>query len=347
MKITLSWDQRNKLMPRMYFFLLSFFLPGMVSSHHAFNAFFDNNAIGIIQGELTEVSWVNPHVRLQIRTDQNEIWEAETAPVNSLQRLGLSEIVNVGDQIALAGALSRLGRKSMLAIVMTLPNGEEVVLEPRMNRQLRLSSSTYEPAEKNRGAGTSITAGTGEEQGIFRVWSRTGNNRNQNLPFSEAALAARALWDPITDDPALRCEAPGMPVTMDTPFPIEFVESGIQIILRVEQWDAMRVIHMDEPMITTNNQPSTLQGYSVGVWEGNTLVVETSNVSWPYFDEFGTPQTEAIRITERFMLSENQQTLTWQATMMDPVTFTEPAGLGTTHYKADPSEAIKPYNCDY
>ena len=106
-------------MHRMHFLFLSFFLPCITNGHHAFSAFFDNNAI---QGKLIEVSWINPHVRFQIRTDQDEIWEAETAPVNSLQRLGLNSIVNVGDRITLIGALSQLGRKSMLAIVMKLPN---------------------------------------------------------------------------------------------------------------------------------------------------------------------------------------------------------------------------------
>ena len=333
-------------MHRMHFLFLSFFLPCITNGHHAFSAFFDNNAIGTVQGKLIEVSWTNPHVRFQIRTDQNEIWEAETAPVNSLQRLGLNSIVNVGDRITLIGALSQLGRKSMLAIVMKLPNGEEVVLEPRMNRQLKLSSSTYSPVGNALIPTTSLSTNPDEDSGIFRTWARVQADRNQDLPLSEVALAAREAWDPVTDDPALRCEPPGMPVTMDTPFPIEFIENGMQIILRVEQWDARRIIRIDKTAVA-NDRLSSLQGYSLGTWEGNTLVVETSNISWPYFDEFGTPQTEVARITERFTLSEDQQTLVWRATMTDPVTFIGPADLGSVHYKADPNAKILPYNCDY
>lgn len=333
-------------MHRTCFLFLSLLLPCITNGHHAFSAFFDNDSIGTIQGELTEVFWTNPHVRFQIRTDQNEIWEAETAPVNSLQRLGLTNIVNVGDRIALAGALSRLGRKSMLAIVMTLPNGEEVVLEPRMNRRLNLSSSTYTPTGNTPAPDNSLPVNLDENSGIFRTWARAQADRNQDLPLSEVALAAREAWDPVTDDPALKCVPPGMPVTMDTPFPIAFADNGDQIILSLEQWDARRVIYMEETA-PVNDQSNSLQGYSLGTWQGNTLVIETSNISWPYFDEFGTPQTEAARITERFTLSEDQQALVWQATMTDPVTFTELADLGSVHYRADPNAKILPYNCNY
>lgn len=333
-------------MYRMHFLLLSFLLPCIANGHHAFSAFFDNNTIGTIQGRLTEVSWTNPHVRFQIRTDKNEIWEAETAPVNSLQRLGLNNIVNTGDQIVLIGALSRLGRKSMLAIVMKLPNGEEVVLEPRMNSQLELSISTHSPAGNAPVPTASLSTNLDTDSGIFRTWVRTQANRNQDLPLSETALAAREAWNPVTDDPALRCVPPGMPVTMDTPFPVAFTDNGAQIILSLEQWDARRVIYMEKAAFA-NGQSSSLQGYSLGTWQGNTLIIETSNINWPYFDEFGTPQTEAARITERFTLSGDQQTLVWQATMIDPVTFSGPADLGSVRYRADPNAEILPYNCDY
>ncbi len=47
------------------------------------------------------------------------------------------------------------------------------------------------------------------------------------------------------------------------------------------------------------DMPLSHLSYSVGHWEGETLVVSTSRVSWPYFDRVGAPQTEAVEINEQ------------------------------------------------
>ena len=86
-------------------------------------------------------------------------------------------------------------------------------------------------------------------------------------------------------------------------------------------------------------------GYSVGQWDENTLVVRTSNIDYPWMDYEGTPQTEAAVVTERFMLSADERTLDWEATVTDPGTLTEPALAFTAHYEWAPEEEIQAYDC--
>ena len=64
-------------------------------------------------------------------------------------------------------------------------------------------------------------AASSEARGIFRVWTvgRGGNEPGPEASFTVAALAGRAAYDPLTEDPALSCIAQGMPVLMDNPFP--------------------------------------------------------------------------------------------------------------------------------
>jgi hypothetical protein len=81
-----------------------------------------------------------------------------------------------------------------------------------------------------------------------------------------------------------------------------------------------------------------------GRWEGGTLVVEATNIDWMYFDDRGTPLSSAVHIVERFTLSEDQQSLHWRATTMDPQTFTEPVVQEQTFTRV-PGEQIKPYEC--
>ena len=71
--------------------------------------------------------------------------------------------------------------------------------------------------------------------------------------------------------------------------------------------------------------------YSVGHWDGDTLVVETTNIDWPYFDDVGTPMSSALRTVERYTLSADAQRLNMEMTVTDPVNFTEPGHLTGTH----------------
>ena len=324
--------------------ILALCLASAASGHHAFSAFYDTDNIGDIRGELIEVFWVNPHTSFRIRTEDGEIWNVETAPVNRLQRIGLEGSVDVGDRVTFTGAFSRLGRNEILATNMTLPSGEEVLLDPGFARRLGLADRVAgNPGEASGSEGADAGA---QPEDIFRIWSRTRspNDRDPERTLTEAALAAVEAWDPVTEDPALRCIAPGMPVAMDTPFPMAFEEGDGQILLRIEQWDGLRTIHMGSGA-AEEDPADSLMGHSVGRWEGQTLVVETTDISWPYVDEFGTPKSDEYTLIERFTFSEDNTSMTWEATATDPATYIGPAYLGSISYSWAPGEEIKPYNC--
>ena len=324
--------------------ILALCLASAASGHHAFSAFYDTDNIGDIRGEVIEVFWVNPHTSFRIRTEDGEVWNVESAPVNRLQRIGLEGSVDVGDQVTFTGAFSRLGRNEILATNMTLPSGEEVLLDPGFARRLGLADRV---AGNPGGASGSEAPDAGvQPEGIFRIWSRTRgpDDRDPERTLTEAALAAVEAWDPVTEDPALRCIAPGMPVAMDTPFPMAFEEGDGQILLRIEQWDGLRTIHMGSGA-AGEDPADSLMGHSVGRWEGQTLVVETTDISWPYVDEFGTPKSDEYTLVERFTFSEDNTSMTWEATATDPATYIGPAFLGSISYSWAPGEEIKPYNC--
>ena len=321
---------------------VTFLFAGVASAHHAFSAFYDTDNVGEISGEIIETFWINPHAGFRIRTDGGEVWNIETAPVNTLRRLGLAESVGVGERVGFIGAFSRLGRNEVLATNMILPSGEEVLIDPgfagRLGLDDRVSGTGGSPALAN--------VGGDEPDGIYRVWVRTSSpqDRAPERVFTNAALAAVEAWDPVTDDPALRCVAPGMPVAMDTPFPMAFEEGDGQILLRIEQWDGLRTIHMTPAAADEGAAPS-LMGHSVGHWEGQTLVVETTGISWPYVDEFGTPKSDGYALIERFTFSDDNTSMTWEATATDPATYVGPAYLGRVSYHWAPGEEIRPYNC--
>ena len=149
---------------------------------------------------------------------------------------------------------------------------------------------------------------TAENRHIFRVWTVPHDTtRVSSLPFAAAAIAARESWD-MFDNFALRCEPEGMPRIMINPHPFEFIDEGNEITLRTELYDIERTIHLDRSA-PPDNEPWSRLGYSVGSWEAESLVVTTTRINWPYFDNRGTPQSEAVEIVEKFTLSDDQSQL--------------------------------------
>ena len=59
----------------------------------------------------------------------------------------------------------------------------------------------------------------------------------------------------------------------------------------------------------------------------------------------GTPQSAAMRVVERFTLSEDETRLDWSASVSDPETFTEPVARQNLHFSWVPGEEVKPFDC--
>lgn len=155
--------------------------------------------------------------------------------------------------------------------------------------------------------------------GTELVFGRTGTPR----------WSSEFIWldyDGLRDDPVLDCAIPGMPrvMTVVGSRPIEFEQQGDDILLHSENFNQTRLIHMGGEAVSDDVEPSLL-GYSRGRWEGNTLVVTTTRVNWPFFDLpplIGIPQSEDVEIVERFTHSGNE--LVYDFWAHDPRNFTEP-----------------------
>jgi hypothetical protein len=82
-------------------------MPVAAVAHHSLLGY-DTNELVELQGEVTDIFWRNPHIRLTISTTadtgQEEIWTVEGSPVNTMERLGISrETMHVGDNITIVG----------------------------------------------------------------------------------------------------------------------------------------------------------------------------------------------------------------------------------------------------
>ena len=82
------------------------------------------------------------------------------------------------------------------------------------------------------------------------------------------------------------------------------------------------------------------QGDPLGRWEGNTLVIDTTNQNaLPYLDQRGRFLTEDARVTERLTMID-ANTLHFQATYDDPNVYTRPFTIAFA-YRRDTREGIE------
>jgi hypothetical protein len=324
--------------------------PLLTTAHHNTAALYDYNNHFEIEGEVTALLWRNPHSRFIVKVVREdggtEEWELETNGPSILERRGVSTaLLKVGDRIRVAGPVSRRGKNALYVVNVMLPNGEEIIFAPSLGEPRWTADATsIDPPNTIEAA---ASAESNDARGIFRVWTAlrlpNSSDGSENLRFTEAALAAQAAFDPLTDDLTQQCIPPGMPANKGGITPVEFIDDGDDMILRMEEFDSVRMIHMS-PDAGPISEPDTPMGYSVGYWEGNTLVVETTNISWPYFDKNGTPVSDDLQVSERITLRENDTRLDWEYTIVDPYTLLEPAVL-TRHYAWVPGEQIKQFDC--
>ena len=84
---------------------------------------------------------------------------------------------------------------------------------------------------------------------------------------------------------------------MYNPLPMEFLRQGDDILLRFEEDDNERLIHMNaDPGSGRDPDVHTLLGHSTGYWEGDTLVIATKNLEANVLDFLGTPFSSALFI---------------------------------------------------
>jgi hypothetical protein len=274
-------------------------------------------------------------------------WRIETGSVSVLRVRGFDrDVVTVGDRVRVAGEPSLKRANGLYARNVLLPSGEEVLLsigiDPRWS-----GTETAELLEAQFDEDVAAAARASAD-GLFRVWSTVFEDPNSfpmfkgNYPVKEAAKAVKAEWDPNSVI-VQGCAFKGMPALMVTPYPMEFVDDGDEILVRFEEEDAMRVIHMD-PSAAKPADFDSVYGFSRGRFEGEALVVETDSIGAEFFDYEGTPQGADARYVERFDLSDDESRLDYRITVIDPDTFTETFDL-TRYFVWRPELAVHPYDC--
>ncbi len=146
------------------------------------------------------------------------------------------------------------------------------------------------------------------------------------LPLTDAAqpLAARYEKEFAIDDDAGRyCIWPGMPRSVwGAPFPIEIIQRPQDVTIYWEGYGMYRKIYMADHHPPPSVLPSAM-GHSVGRWEGDTLVIETTDLrAYPYMRSL--PTTSAAKLLERMRIDVRTGEKGARKYLVDDITLTDP-----------------------
>ena len=177
------------------------------------------------------------------------------------------------------------------------------------------------------------------------TFGNAGAGFKEGLPLQPWAveLQKKRTAEHWADNPDAMCLPQGPLQYHLDPQPRKIVQTPGQILIIYESNYGLRTIYTDGRRLPPQGEPQPYwHGYSVGRWEGDTLIVESNNFhddGW--LDTRGSPYTDAAKMTERFR-RVNFGRLDIEFTLNDPKAYTKPFTLRVEQQiVADGSELIE------
>ena len=155
----------------------------------------------------------------------------------------------------------------------------------RANWDLEPHATGPSPFPALLGAYDAEPAGQGVVEGgkiPYQAWAEAKKKEN----FEKRLMRPSDLQsNEATGDPEAKCYLPGVPRATYMPFPFRIVQTGRQILIAYEYAGAARTIFLDHK---PESPADSWMGWSIGHWEGDTLVVDvTDQKDQTWFDREG------------------------------------------------------------
>ena len=315
-------------------------------AHHS-DAALDMSSLVTMKGKVTEFYLRNPHAYFSVVTldeqGQEIEWTVQMASRLTLVRLGWTlESLAIGEEVTVDLHPARDGKPYGLMVSAEKENGSAL---PNVGSSGRSRNS----------APTVVARATSIEGKWMVDRDSLGDNypggldqlTRRDLVLTEQGKAAEAAFR-IEDDPLLRCigrPTPGDIVYTDL-YPLQIaINDDDTIAIRSQFFDEQRTVYMDG-----RPHPSASElfheGHSIGHWEGETLVVDTTNFAdhrSPY--QSGVPSGARKHVVQRFQLTDGGTRLTVEFTLEDPEFIARPM----THRRKliyAPQADMSPFSCD-
>jgi hypothetical protein len=141
--------------------------------------------------------------------------------------------------------------------------------------------------------------------------------------WAEKLTAERRTGAHAGEESDANCLPQGVPKINATPLPFKIIQDPELVVILYEAFGQFRQVFLDGRELPNDPNPTWL-GYSVGKWDGDTLVVDSTGFNAKaWLDQAGHPATEALHVTERFHRRDFGH-LDLQVTIEDPKVYAKP-----------------------
>ena len=177
-----------------------------------------------------------------------------------------------------------------------------------------------------------IPAGLGVVDGDtipYKPWAAARKKENQEH------------W--LDRDPEVKCFQPGIPRAIYMPHPFQIIQSANKVMMVFEYDDVQRTIHLNKMEPYPN---AAYMGYSVGRWEGDTLVVDVTDFTdATWLDRSGDFHSDALHVVERYT-PMGANAIHYEATIEDPQVFTRTWKISMPIYRRlEPNAQLADFRC--
>lgn len=328
------------LISRVLLTFLAILLVSHPASGHHSRAGYNTSENISLQGHIAKVKWVNPHVfiTIQVVDEANGVvaWEIEGPPPAMLRRGGWArETLRVGDTITASGNPAKSASHLLYATNIQPAEGE--VFDQNKGISMLMDGGSAPESGANSLEGTWVTLLSPKQLAIY-------NGKGTAEGLTDAGLAALERFDEVSMNPGVNCVHNPAPASMVAP-DLKRISLGASTILIESNFDgASRIVHLE------NTSPveveATNQGFTVGRWEGTTLVMDTTHFSdHAMGNKWGVPSGSQKRLRERLTLSPDGKSITYSYELSDPEYLTDViAGEALWIYR--PDMEFETFECD-
>jgi hypothetical protein len=241
---------------------------------------------------------------------------------------------------------------SLVAVILTIavsPSAAQLNVSTKSIPQTKDGKSDFAAPAPRKPTGKPDLSG---------VWKGDGRNRQYQVnlaadfkpgefPIQEWAeiLTRHRMTDAgAMERPNTHCLPAGIPIADAHPIlPAKIVQEP-DLVLVLYEAHPFRQIFLDGRTLIKNPNP-TWMGYSVGRWDGDTLVIKTAGFNGKmWLDLSGHPSTDALHITERFRRRDFGH-LDLQLTIDDAKAYTKPWTV-TESWIISPGDELQEYVCN-
>ena len=304
-----------------------------VTAHHG-NFTYDGSTVISIEGEIIAFNWTNPHGSIELLTDSGREVDIEVDGPSLIRPMGTTpDSLQPGERVIAYVSPSNRGRDNEML-------GREIIKEDGSIVRVSVAFARRQDNEDSPATDSVLGTWVPDRTNLF---AHVANSETWAL--TQAGQASFDAYDVSESFAQAECMAATTPTLMMYPTANRLEESNGRIIINADWMGATRTVYMDAREHPDQGE-LFYQGYSVGRWEGEILVIETTNFTPNAIGNvFSIASGAGKKVEERLALDAGGSSMTYSFTLTDPEFLAEPV-IASYQWHYRPDITVSTEGCD-